>query len=85
MKFSRPVWRIIIGAVVFVFSFSSAYLAQTSGIKISFLSQPRQFIYITSLLLAEAALVWILVSLVWWVVIEIKARHRARHDTATIK
>jgi len=84
MKLSRPVWRVVIGAFVFVLSFLCAYLAQSGGIKVTFLSLPRRVIYFSSWLLAEAALAWILVALIWWVAIEIKARYSARHDKQVI-
>ena len=85
MKLGRSVWRIVIGTAIFALSFSSAYLAQSGGIKVSFLSLPRRVIYFSSVLLAEAALLWILVSLIWWIAIEMRARFRAGHDKQTIK
>jgi len=85
MKLSRPVWRIVIGTAIFVLSFSSAYLAQSGGIKVSFLSLPRRVIYFSSWLLAEGAFIWILVSLIWWIALEMRARFRAGRDKQTIK
>jgi len=85
MKFSRPVWRIIIGAAIFVCSFFCAYLAQSGGIKVSFLSLPRRAVYFSSVLLAQAALVWILASLIWWIAVEIRARYSAKDDAPTTK
>ena len=77
MKISRPVLRFAESAIAFALGFLGIVVALGGPLKIQFAPVWRQLLYYSSLALAATGLVAMLISLIWWIAADLKARRKA--------